>query len=165
MKISSEHNKSEALGMWVWFVPAAYIVHVAEEAFGGNGLMEWMAAGGGVDLSLAEFLGVNMAGLGALCLAAWAARRWDGWRWPLVSGATIFVANGIWHAAICVMTWSYVPGVLTGMLLYIPLGCFVIFRLRHLISPRSLIVAIVIGMVIHGATIWIVLRMPGFQMG
>jgi len=165
MKISREHEECKAVGMWVWSVPAAYIVHVVEEAFGGHGLMEWMAAGGGVDLSLTEFLGVNMVGLCALCLAAWAARRWDTWLWPLVSGATIFVANGIWHAAICVMTRSYIPGVLTGMLLYVPLGCFVMFRLRHLISLRVYVIAIVIGMVIHGATIWLVLRMPGFQMG
>ena len=153
------------MGSWVWLVPAAYVVHVLEEAFGGHGLMEWMAAGGGVDLSMAEFLGVNMFGLAALCIAAWAARRWKFWRWPLVSGATIFVANGVWHIAICAMTWSYIPGVLTGLLLYIPLGCIVIFRLRHLMPPRSFIIAIVIGMLIHGATIWIVLRMPGFQMG
>jgi hypothetical protein len=165
MNIKKEYNGKGASGMWVWLVPAAYFVHVLEEAFGGHGLMEWMAAGGGVDLSLAEFLGVNFVGLGALCLAAWASRRWEAWRWPLVSGATIFVANGIWHAAICVMTRSYIPGVLTGFLLYIPLGCIVMYRLRHLMSPRSLIVAIVIGMVIHAATIWLVLRMPGFQMG
>ena len=165
MNISSEQNKSESVGMWVWYVPAAYIIHVLEEAFGGHGLMEWMAAGGGVDLSLAEFLGINMVGLGALCLAVWASRRWGRWQWPLISGATIFVANGIWHAAICVMTRSYIPGVLTGLLLYIPLGCVVMFRLRHLISMRVYVIAIVVGMMIHGATIWIVLRMPGFQMG
>jgi len=165
MSISSERNSNGTIGLWVWLMPAAYAVHVAEEAFGGHGLMCWMAAGGGVDWSLAEFLSVNMAGLGMMCLAAWAARRWEAWRWPLVSGATIFIANGIWHAAICVMTRSYVPGVLTGLLLYITVGGFVMFRLRHLISPRLFIIAIFIGMVIHAATIWLVLRMPGFQMG
>ena len=164
MNISSEQNKGEVVGLWAWFLPAAYFFHVAEEAFGGHGLMEWMAAGGGVSLSLAEFLGINLVGAGTLCLTAWAARRWKVWRWPLVSGSTIFVANGIWHAAICVMTRSYIPGVWTGFLLYIPVGCIVMFRLRHLISPRLFVIAIVIGIVIHGATLWIVLRMPGFQM-
>ena len=153
------------MGMWAWLLPAAYLVHVTEEAFGGHGLMEWIAAGGGVNLSLAEFLGINRVGAGSLCLAAWAARKWKVWRWPLVSGATIFVTNGIWHIAICVMTRSYIPGVWTGLFLYIPLGCIVILRLRHLILQRIIIFAIVVGMVIHGVTIWLVLRMPGFQMG
>ena len=165
MDISRRQDRIDAPGPWVWLVPAAYIVHVVEEAFGGHGLLEWMAGGGGVDLSLVEFLGVNLVGLGALCLAAWASRKWAAWRWPLVSGATIFIANGVWHAAICLMSSSYIPGVLTGIVVYIPLGCIVMFRLRHLVSPRMYISAIVIGMVIHAATIWIVLRMPGFEMG
>ena len=82
-----------------------------------------------------------------------------------VSGAVIFIANGIWHAAICVMTRSYVPGVVTGMVLYVPLGCLVMYRLWHFMTPRLYIVAVVIGMLIHAAVIWFVLQMPGFQMG
>lgn len=162
---SSRNNTGERLGAWVWLVPAANLVHIVEEAFGGHGLMEWMAVGGGVDWSLARFLGINMVGLGMLCLAAWASRRWKAWRWPLVTGATIFIANGIWHAAICAMTRSYIPGVVTGLVLYVPLGCLVMYRLRQFISPRAYIVAIVIGMLIHAAVIWFVLQMPGFQMG
>ena len=165
MADSSRQENSEKVGLWAWSLPAAYLVHVAEEAFGGHGLMEWMAAGGGADLSMAEFLGLNLVGAVTLCLASWAARRWKVWRWPLASGATIFVANGIWHIAICVMTRSYIPGVWTGLLLYIPVGGILLFRLRHLVSPAHFISAIVIGMMIHGATLWLVLRMPGFQMG
>jgi len=165
MNISTERKNVGQIGLWTWLVPIAFTIHVVEEAFGGDGLMEWMAAGGGVDWSLVEFLGANMVGLGVLCLAAWAARRWEAWRWPLVSGVTIFIANGIWHAAICVMTRSYIPGVLTGLLLYIPVGGFVIFRLRNQIPPGVYIFAIFVGMVIHGAVIWLVLRMPGFNMG
>jgi hypothetical protein len=153
------------VGMWAWFLPAAYLSHVAEEAFGGHGLMEWMAAGGGARLSMADFIGLNLVGAGVLCLAAWAARRSNIWRWPLVSGATIFVANGIWHVAICMMTRSYIPGLWTSLVLYIPLGGFLLFRLRPLMPPWLFTSAIVVGMTIHGVTLWLVLRMPGFQMG
>jgi hypothetical protein len=165
MNISSKQNKSGLVGMWAWFLPAAYLSHVAEEAFGGHGLMEWMAAGGGARLSMAEFIGLNLVGAGVLCLAAWAARRSNIWRWPLVSGATIFVANGIWHVAICMMTRSYIPGLWTSLVLYIPLGGFLLFRLRPLMPPWLFTSAIVVGMTIHGVTLWLVLRMPGFQMG
>lgn len=165
MNISNGENQSESVGMWAWILPAAFLAHMAEEAFGGNGLMEWMAAGGGVRLSMAEFLGLTLAGAGMLCLAAWAARRSKVWRWPLVSGATIFVANGIWHIAICMMTRTYIPGLWTGLLLYIPVGGILFLRLRHLMPPWLFASATVIGMMIHGATLWLVLRMPGFQMG
>jgi len=159
------HSQGESIGKWVWFLPAAYVCHAAEEAFVGNGIMEWMAAGGGVRLSLAAFVGLNLVGAGMMCLAAWAARKSKIWRWPCVAGATVIFVNGVWHAAICVMTRSYIPGVGTGILLYVPIGAVLLFRLRRLISPRLFASAIVIGVVIHGATLWIVLRMPGFQMG
>ena len=164
MSHSNSQHRNELVGWWAWYLPAAYGSHVAEEAFGGRGLMEWMAAGGGVRLSLSEFIGLNLVGAGMLCLAAWAARKSNVWRWPLASGATIVFVNGICHLAVCVMTRSYVPGVWTGLFLYLPVGGLLLLRLRRLMSPRLFVSAIAIGMLIHGATIWLVLRMPGFQL-
>ena len=165
MSHSKDPNRNEWVGMWAWWLPAAYVSHVVEEAFGGHGLMEWMAAGGGARLSLAEFIGLNLVGAGMMCLAAWAARKSKVWRWPLVSGATIVFVNGLCHIAVCVMTRSYVPGVWTGLLLYVPVGGILLFRLRRLMSPWLFASAIAIGIMIHGATLWLVLRMPGFQLG
>jgi hypothetical protein len=164
MSFSSDRNRSESVGMWAWFLPAAYVSHVAEEAFGGHGLTEWMAAGGGVRLSMAEFLGLNLIGAGILCLAVWEARRSKLWRWPLVSGATIILVNGIWHIALCVMTRSYVPGVWTGLFLYVPVGGVLLARLRRLMSPWLFACAMAIGFMIHGVVLWLVLRMPGFHL-
>jgi hypothetical protein len=126
--------------------------------------MEWMAAGGGVQLSLGAFLGVNLIGVSVLCLAAWAARRWRLWQWPLVSGATIFVTNGVWHLAVCVVTRSYVPGVLTGLVLYVPIGGVLLFWLRRVLSRRVFVFAILFGIVIHRVTLWLVLGTPVFQL-
>ncbi len=164
MNCSSDQNGSDSVGMWVWLLPVAYVCHVAEEAFGGHGLLEWMAAGGGVRLSMAAFLGLNAVGAGITCLAAWAARRSKVWRWPLVSGATVVFVNGIWHIAICLMTRSYIPGVATGSVLYVPIGGILLFRMRRLMPLWLFAVAIAIGFMIHGATLWLVLRMPGFQL-
>jgi len=158
-------EKNNRIGVWAWSLPAAFVAHVMEEAFGGDGLTQWMADGGGADFSIQEFLGLNLAGAVTLALAAWASRRWRAWRWPLVAGAAVFISNGIWHAAICVMARSYIPGVLTGVLVYIPVGCLVVYRLWRLLSPPVFISAALAGLAIHGATIWIVLRMPGFQIG
>jgi Protein of unknown function with HXXEE motif len=163
MSLMGDQKRNQSIGMWAWLLPAAYASHAAEEAFGGHGLMGWMAAGGGVRLSLAAFIGLNLVGAGALCLAAWAARRWTIWRWPMVSGATIVLVNGIWHGAVCVMTRSYVPGILTGLFLYVPLGGILLLRLRRLVSPWLFVSAIAIGFMIHGVVLWLVLRMPGFQ--
>ena len=110
MSHSNSQHRTELVGLWAWYLPAAYGSHVAEEALGGSGLMDWMTAGGGVRLSLAEFIGLNLVGAGMMCLAAWAGRKSKVWRWPLASGATIILVNGICHIAVCVMTRSYVAG-------------------------------------------------------
>lgn len=126
--------------------------------------MEWMAAGGGVQLSLGTFIGLNLIGVSILCLAVWAAWRWKVWQWPVISGATIILTNGIWHAALCVVTRSYIPGVWTGLFLYVPVGGVLLYRLRALMSPWLFISAIIFGIIIHRVTLWLVLRMPGFQL-
>ena len=160
----SRPDSGELAGMWAWLLPAAYIIHVVEEAFGAGGLMDWMAAGGGVRLSLGEFIGVNVIGASILCLAAWAARRRRSWQWPLVSGAAIILTNGIWHMAVCMTMRSYVPGVWTGLLLYVPLGGLLLYWLRPVTSLRVLASAIVLGIVIHRVTLWLVLGTPVFQL-
>jgi hypothetical protein len=158
----STHRQSGSIGQWVWLLPAAYSAHVAEEAFGGKGLTKWMAAGGGARLSIAEFIGLNLIGVAALLLAVWAARRWMVWRWTLISGAVILLVNGVCHVAACVVARTYVPGLWTGILLYLPVGGLLLFRLWRSVSPRPLAAAIAVGFVIHGVVVWLVLRMPGF---
>jgi len=162
---SDGRNRNESVGMWAWLLPAAYAAHVIEEAFGGGGFMAWMYAGGGVRLSLAAFLGLNAAGVTLLCLAAWAARRTRACAWPLASGAAVVFVNGVWHAAICAMTRSYIPGVVTGLVVYLPVGGFIMLRMRRLISPWLFASALAVGFVIHGVVLWLVLRMPGFELG
>jgi hypothetical protein len=164
MSESSGSKRNELAGRWAWLLPAAYVFHVIEEAFGGNGLMKWMADGGGAELSTGAFLCVNLFGFSALCLAAWAAGRWRLWQWPLVSGAVIFVTNGIWHLAVCITTQSYVPGVLTGLVLYVPIGVTILIRSRHVMSRRVFVSAAIFGFVIHRVTLWIVLGTPMLQL-
>jgi hypothetical protein len=162
MDDQGSHRQNGSMGRWVWLLPGAYSAHVAEEAFGGRGLTKWMAAGGGARLSIAEFVGLNLVGIAILVLAVWAARRSAAWRWPLISGAAILLANGVCHIAVCIATQTYVPGLWTGTVLYIPVGGILLFRLWRSVSLRLLAAAIMVGFAIHGVVLWLVLRMPGF---
>jgi len=156
------HRQNASIGRWAWLLPAAYSAHVAEEAFCGNGLTGWMAAGGGARLSISEFIGLNLVGVALLVFAAWAARRSMVWRWPLISGAAILLVNGMCHAAVCVAARAYVPGLWTGIVLYVPVGGVLLFLLWRSVSPRLFAAAITVGLMIHGVVLWLVLRMPGF---
>jgi hypothetical protein len=126
--------------------------------------MEWMADEGGVRLSMGAFIGLNLIGASILSLAVWAARRWKVWQWPLATGATIVLTNGVWHIGLCATTRSYVPGVGTGLFLYVPIGGVLLYWLRRVMSPWIFVSAIVFGIVIHRVTLSLVLRMPAFQL-
>jgi hypothetical protein len=137
----------------------AYAAHVAEEAFGGHGLAEWIIARGGLRLSVAGFIGLNVVGLAIITLATWAALRSPVWRWTLVSGGTILFVNGVCHVVASAAMRYYVPGMWTGLALYIPFGGALILYVRCIVSPRVFGLAIVAGFLIHAVVLWVVFGM------
>jgi hypothetical protein len=73
--------------------------------------------------------------------------------WTVV--AAVAAANAIFHLLAVIRTRQYSPGVVTGILLYIPL--FVIgayFQRLHFISTGTLVEAIVIGVAYHRWSAW-----------
>jgi len=159
-KLEHDHR---SVGPWVWLLPAAYAIHIVEEAFGGGGIMGYMSAGGGMSFSLAQFAGANLIVAVILCLAAWSARRWEIFRWSIVAGAAVLLSNAAGHAAVSAATRSYVAGLWTGLVLFVSVGVFLLIRMWHLVSRRVYAVAIVAGIVLHWAVIWVAFRLPNFR--
>ena len=154
-------RRDAPVGRWVWLLPLAYALHVIEEGYGGRGLVEWMMERGGLRFSMASFLGVNLVGLTILAAFAGGARRRPSWRWALASAGTILFVNGISHVAASVAARHYVPGMWTGIAIYVPLGAVVLLRARRLVRPRVFWAALAAGFVIHAAVLWIVFGAPG----
>ncbi len=72
--------------------------------------------------------------------------RWPGYRWMLTAIAGVTLLNGVSHAIACVITRSYSPGTITGMLFWLPLGVFILGR-EWRDTPLSTFRAGVIGAV------------------
>lgn len=149
------------VGRWVWLLPPAYALHAIEEAYGGNGLVGWMIERGGVLLSVATFLAVNFVGFAIIAVATGCARKWPWWRWTLASAGTILLVNGLSHVAASVAVRYYVPGMWTGIAMYVPLGAVLLLRTRRLVRPRVFAAAIAVGFAIHAAVLWVVFGAPG----
>ncbi len=144
------------IGRWIWLLPAAYAFHVMEEAYGGHGLIGWMNERGGIHLSMAAFLCLNLIGLAIVAVATWGARMHRLWQWPLASAGTILFMNGLSHVAASIATRHYVSGMWTGILFYVPLGAALLLRVQRLVSPLIFWAAVSVGFVIHAAVLWIV---------
>jgi hypothetical protein len=117
----------------VWLMPAAYGLHILEEWFGG--FPEWPAVLGRNPLPREAFVVINAIALTAMLLAARAAVRREAHGWMAIGIATILLTNGLAHILASLATATYCPGLVTGVILYLPLGNLALLRAWEQAGP------------------------------
>lgn len=141
----------------VWLMPAAFAVHIVEELAGG--FPDWVGAVAGSPMPVPDFL-LNNAGFMAVLLAltAWTSLR------PGRLPAFLLLAwasgnlfwNSVFHLVTTVWLGRYSPGLVTAVLLYLPLS-FAVVRaaLREaVLTPAGLAAAAGIGAGLMLLVIW-----------
>ena len=108
-------------GAWLWLFPFPYLVHILEESFAGERFDVWIRRVIRRSLSPRMFLTLYALFIIAMT-AAIAALRAGHAPWLLPALGTITTLNGLGHAAGAIATRRYSPGLLSGMLLRLPLG-------------------------------------------
>lgn len=135
--------------------PATYLLHVAEEYWGGFPV--WLSRVAGADLSREEFLVINAIALSVMTILVFVVSFRPRARFILAALATSVTVNALLHIGATILTHSYSPGVVTGTLLWLPLGIWTLQRLAHEIAGRQLALGIVIGLLLHAAVSWLAL--------
>lgn len=79
--------------------------------------------------------------------------RTKSYRWLLVSFGTVFLVNGLVHAGASLVTKSYSPGLISGLLLFVPLGAMTLMRGHHLVNRRTFHAGIIVGVLMHGVVV------------
>jgi hypothetical protein len=110
----------------VWLLVAAYALHILEEWFGG--FPEWLAVVAGAPLPRDAFVLINAVALAAMAAATRTATRDESRGWLAIVVAAILFANGLLHLLASVVTRTYSPGVITGVVFYLPLGQLALLR-------------------------------------
>jgi hypothetical protein len=109
-----------------WLFPITGVVHFGEELFADGGLYTWVTRIGGTRISLARFACWASVALVSITIASWLARkRYD---WLLFALAAIIVTNALSHVAGSLVTHSYSPGTVSGLVIGLPLGGAVLYR-------------------------------------
>jgi hypothetical protein len=106
----------------VWLFPPTYVLHLAEEYSVGGGFPAWAADTLGIVFTGAEFVAWNVLGLLLMCAAAWLVSRGAHFRFIEIALATIVLGNVAAHALGSLVTWTYSPGLATGLVVWTPLG-------------------------------------------
>jgi hypothetical protein len=146
---------TDQLGGWLWLFPATYAVHIAEEGLAGQRFYRWiqrfpLARALGVQISGSSFLVVNLIYLGAM-LAAVIVASLPGCGWLIPALGVLVAVNGLGHLGGSLATRSYSPGLISGLILWLPLGAFALATSHRTLPQFAFWVGVSAGLLIQAA--------------
>lgn len=143
-----------AAGLWTLLFPLTYAVHIAEEYWVGETFYRWVSRIASVDLSREEFLVLNAVAMLIMIVGVIVANVTPV-RLPIAALATVTAMNGTLHVFGTLVSRSYSPGVISGVLLWIPLGVYALRR-THATLPRvEFYAGVTLGFAAHGLVSWL----------
>lgn len=120
---------------WIGLFPAIYLIHLLEESFAGERFFNWTQHIVGRRIPIAAFVILNACFFGLMISAVLTLQAGRS-PWLLPTLGTITAINGLGHLAGTVATRSYSPGLVTGALLWAPLGfCALVLSIPALGGP------------------------------
>jgi hypothetical protein len=141
--------ESFARRWWPLLLPASYLLHLVEEWFGGEGFAVWTRRALGQPVSTTRFLILNAVVWPLFTALTLAAIKKPAVSWFLTSFGTIVVINALLHGFGTLASSSYSPGLVTGLLLYLPLGSLAIRRGLHQLPSGAFARAVFLGVAAH----------------
>ena len=155
---------SSSTGPWVWSFPLAYGLHIAEEYW--FDFPAYVANLSGRHISNPQFLLIN-----AICWLLMVAtvvlvRARSSRAWLVVTLATVLGINTALHIVGSVVTFTYSPGTVTAVFLYVPLVVYVLQRVLPHVRRGLAVRAAALGATIHAGVLLLaanpsLIRSPG----
>ena len=131
----------------LWLIVFAYAVHIGEEWV--MGFPQWVARIIDRPMPGTAFLVINALAWLTMAWAVASAIKDESRDWLGIGVATIVVINAGSHVLGVAVTGAYAPGVVTALLLYVPLGGLVLLRARSQADPAQLRRGLIGGFLVH----------------
>lgn len=137
------------IAFWSWLFPFTYIIHIAEEYFGGEGYSAYLLKVSGVHFSPARFLIIQTLAVVLMIVGIVLARRLN---FPVlmivILGSTVLL-NAVTHVVSAIREGVYGPGLITSVLIWAPLGIAALFNFRNSMNMGRYGTGLVIGLGIN----------------
>ena len=140
-----------------WLFPLTYLLHIAEEWWGGEGFPAWINRIAGVRMEAGQFLVWNSLALFCLTVGVFLAMRTKSLRWLPLAFGVAFLLNTLSHLVASLLTASYSPGLVSGLLLWTPLGTVTLLRARKSLSRRAFHAGLIVGGAAHAIVLLLTL--------
>ena len=129
-------------------LPVAFLLHLAEEWFGG--ISAWTLIALGNEISAERFLFINGIAFPIFVAGTVAAYYYPRMAWFSASFAALLGLNGVLHALATLGLGLYSPGTVTSLLLYLPLSVVVLRASATELSRSVFASSVLFGVLIHG---------------
>jgi hypothetical protein len=146
MDLKNYHRPLEFIDIWSWLFPLTYLIHIAEEYWGGEGYPAYILRVRGVHLSTTRFLVAQTLGIVLMAAAVMLARRFNFPHMMVIIMASIVLVNGLTHTVTSLSNGGYDPGVLSSVVIWIPLAIFSLIRFKQDVSRKRYFIGIAIGL-------------------
>jgi len=148
MNIGRPFQSHISTSFWTWIFPVTYLVHIAEEYWGGEGYSSYLLRLRGITLSPTRFLMSQAVALVLMIIGIILAKYL---KFPnqmiVILGSVVFI-NGVTHCVQTVAHGEYVPGLFTAILMWIPFGIATLLRFKGEMRTGSYWTSVALGMVI-----------------
>jgi hypothetical protein len=149
MNPAASQSQGAFVGLWTWLFPAAYLVHIAEEFWAPPTFYVWASEFAGVPFTAQLFVIANALFLLLMSLAVALLLRGVLGPWVVIALATVVALNGLLHLLGTALARSYSPGLVSGALLYWPLGGVTLVRGARQLGAAAVRRGVVAGVVVH----------------
>ncbi|MEX0787693.1 MAG: HXXEE domain-containing protein [Anaerolineales bacterium] len=136
-------------GDGAWLFPVTYLAHILEEALMGDRFSFWARRITGREMSRRAFLTLNGLLLAAMTggILLIRARQWV---WLVPALGILVAVNGFGHLIGAISSRAYAPGLITGVVMWIPLGSIALLGSTIWLTPGAWSLGVVAGLVMCG---------------
>lgn len=132
----------------LWLFPVTYVLHLSEEWLSSAPIAHWTTRADR-PLDGTSFIGANIVGLLLMLIGIRLAPGSTRFHWIVPALATAVLLNTGGHLLGSVSIGGYSAGLITGVILWIPLGMLTLMRVWDQASARTLVAGIIVGVVIE----------------
>jgi hypothetical protein len=149
METSPGKMSDKSIHLWSWIFPVTYLIHIAEEYWGGEGYSAYIFRVRGVHMSSVRFLAAQSIGFFLVTLAVILARQLSFPQTMLLILGTIVLINGMTHSFTSLSTHGYGPGLYSSIFIWIPLGLITLLGFKRGVSRQRYWLCVGIGVVVN----------------
>lgn len=150
-------QSSYSLLFWLWIFPASYVVHAAEEFWGGEGYTAYLYRLRGVHIPISRFIVLHLMGLSLIVAGVIISQILNFPVFMVAIFGGLMFSNGMSHTVTAIWDRGYGPGLITSIL-WIPLGVVTVYEMFGQIPNTKLAIATAVGLGINGGVAFLTMR-------